>query len=67
MTVLEMSDCINATRPWSGKPVDPESPTTWRGQIVGFRNPGCRERFETAIGHFDALPAPRDGGRHGRS
>ena len=52
---LRPEDCINRTCPWSGKPVSADSLTLYRGQVVGFCNPGCREKFETATGTFDAL------------
>ncbi len=49
-----IEDCINDTCPWSGKPVQPDSLTVYDGQVVGFCNPGCRDKFETAIRHFRA-------------
>ena len=52
---LDLSNCINKTCPWSGKPVAADSLTSYRGHVVGFCNPGCREKFETATGQFDAL------------
>lgn len=55
MSVANLIDCINKTCPWSGKPVAADSLTSYRGHVVGFCNPGCREKFETAIGQFDAL------------
>lgn len=50
---LKIDDCINETCPWSGKPVSPDSLTLYKGQTVGFCNPGCKEKFETAVNHFD--------------
>ncbi len=50
---LQLGDCINATCPWSGKPVAADSLTVYRGQVVGFCNTGCRDKFEAAVGHFD--------------
>ena len=47
--------CVNRTCPWSGKPVSPDSLTLYNGQVVGFCNPGCREKFEAATDAFDAL------------
>ncbi len=47
--------CVNRTCPWSGKPVSADSLTMYRGKVVGFCNPGCREKFEAATGAFDAL------------
>ena len=54
MTNLNLSECINATCPWSGKPVSADSLTLYRGRVVGFCNPGCREKFEAATSAFDA-------------
>ena len=50
---LRLSDCVNDICPWSGEPVSADSLTTYRGQVVGFCNPGCREKFESAIVAFD--------------
>lgn len=54
-----IEDAVNQTCPWSGKPVSADSLTHYRGRVVGFCNPGCRDKFETAIRHFEtALEAP---------
>ena len=60
---LKLEDCINETCPWSGKRVAADSLTHYRGQVVGFCNTGCRDRFETAVRHFDAARAawPKSG------
>jgi hypothetical protein len=50
---LRLEDCVNDTCPWSGKPVSDDSLTRYRGQVVGFCNTGCRDKFEAAIGAFD--------------
>ena len=50
---LRLEDCVNATCPWSGKPVSADSLTLYRGQVVGFCNQGCRDKFESATGAFD--------------
>ena len=56
MSELRLEDCINETCPWSGKPVTADSLTEYKGQVVGFCNPGCKQKFETAVRHFeDAL------------
>ena len=47
--------CVNRTCPWSGKPVSADSLTMYRGKVVGFCKPDCREKFETATDAFDAL------------
>ena len=52
MSGLNMTDCINETCPWSGKPVQADSLTEYCGEVVGFCNPGCRDKFEHAIRHF---------------
>jgi YHS domain-containing protein len=50
---LRLEDCVNATCPWSGKPVSADSLTLYKGKVVGFCNPGCREKFESATRAFD--------------
>ena len=52
-SALTLENCINRTCPWSGKPVQADSLTRYDGQVVGFCNPGCRDKFETAIRHFE--------------
>ena len=54
MPALNIADCINETCPWSGKPVQPDSLTEFDGQVVGFCNTGCRDKFELAIRHFES-------------
>ena len=51
---LKLEDCVNDTCPWSGDPVSDDSLTRYKGMVVGFCNPGCRDKFEAAIKHFDA-------------
>ena len=53
MTELKLKDCINEICPWSGNPVAPDSLTRYKGQVVGFCNTGCRDKFEKAVGHFE--------------
>ena len=53
MNELDMADCINQTCPWSGKPVQADSLTEYQGRVVGFCNPGCRDKFDAAIRHFE--------------
>ena len=50
---LRMVVCVNRTCPWSGEPVSPDSLTMYRGQVVGFCNPGCRDKFDAAARAFD--------------
>jgi hypothetical protein len=64
VATLHLEDCINVTCPWSGKPVQADSLTRYQGQVVGFCNPGCRDKFEQAVAHFEgarnrASKAPR--------
>ena len=51
---LRLEDCVNQTCPWSGKPVSADSLTRYRGEVVGFCNPGCRDKFDAATTAFDA-------------
>ena len=37
---LRLEDSVNARCPWSGDPVSADSLTLYRGQVVGFCNPG---------------------------
>ena len=59
MSELKLEDCVNDACPWSGKPVQADSLTEYKGRVVGFCNPGCTEKFETAVRHFEgALDGP---------
>jgi hypothetical protein len=49
-----LEDAVNDTCPWSGKPVSADSLTRYRGAVVGFCNPGCRDKFDAAARAFDA-------------
>ncbi|MGH6659031.1 MAG: glutathione S-transferase [Sphingomicrobium sp.] len=51
---LRLEECVNDVCPWSGKPVSADSLTRYKGRVVGFCNPGCREKFDTAARAFDA-------------
>lgn len=53
MADLKLQDCVNKTCPWSGDPVAVDALTLYRGKVVGFCNPGCRDKFEKAIRHFE--------------
>ena len=64
MSGLNMADCINETCPWSGKPVQADSLMEYCGEVVGFCNPGCRDKFERAIRHFKEA---KEAGRADRS
>ena len=62
MPALDIADCINETCPWSGKPVQPDSLIEFDGHVVGFCNTGCRDKFATALRHFEHAKAT-DAGR----
>lgn len=51
---LRLEDCVNDACPWSGEPVSADSLTLYKGQVVGFCNTSCRDKFEAAAGAFDA-------------
>ncbi len=51
---LRLADAVNAACPWSGDPVQADSLTQYKGEVVGFCNPGCRDKFEKAAALFDA-------------
>ena len=57
---LRIEDCVNDTCPWSGKPVSADSLTRYRGQVVGFCNIGCRDKFEAASREFDRAIEEQD-------
>lgn len=44
-----MQKAINKFCPRSGKPVSADSLTEYRGVVVGFCNPGCRDDFAKDI------------------
>ena len=50
---LRLEDAVNETCPWSGDPIAADSLTLYKGQVVGFCNPGCRDKFEKATAAFD--------------
>jgi len=54
MADLNLADCVNTHCPWSGEPVSADSLTRYRGEVVGFCNPGCRDKFDAAANAFDA-------------
>ena len=57
MTALNIDDCINETCPWSGKPVQADSLALYGDDVVGFCNPGCGDKFESAVRHFEEARA----------
>jgi len=50
---LKIEDAVNEACPWSGKPIAADSLTVYRGAVVGFCNPGCRDKFAKAVEHFE--------------
>ncbi|MEM9057452.1 MAG: GNAT family N-acetyltransferase [Pseudomonadota bacterium] len=59
MTKAADGSAINSRCPWSGDPVSDTALTQYRGQTIGFCNPGCRDKFETATRAFDRALAER--------
>lgn len=45
LSLQQMKKPINKFCPRSGKPVESDSLTEYRGHVVGFCNPGCRDDF----------------------
>lgn len=66
MEALDIADCINETCPWSGKPVQADSLTEYEGHVVGFCNPGCRDKFDQAVYHFVEAKASLSAGHFPR-
>ncbi|MGB3502911.1 MAG: glutathione S-transferase [Mesorhizobium sp.] len=50
---LRIEDAVNSTCPWSGDPIAEDSLTLYKGEVVGFCNPGCRDKFAKAVMHFE--------------
>ena len=61
MSEHSLEECINDLCPWSGKPVSADSLTLWEGKVVGFCNPGCKDKFEKAVQHFERSKADNAG------
>lgn len=55
MSEPSIKECINEVCPWSGKPVSPDSLTRYKGEVVGFCDPGCRDKFEKAVRAFETV------------
>ena len=62
MSGPRIEEAVNETCPWSGKPVAADSLTRYRGHVVGFCNPGCRDKFGAAISAFDAAIGEKSDG-----
>jgi hypothetical protein len=54
-----LADCVNRFCPWSGEAVKADALTRYGGEVVGFCNAGCRDKFERAVDVFDAAVADR--------
>lgn len=52
---MSLDECVNEVCPWSGRPVSADALTQFEGNVVGFCNPGCRDRFNA--GHGDVEKA----------
>jgi hypothetical protein len=50
---LRRENAVNELCPWSGDPISADSLTRYRGEVVGFCNTGCRDKFEAAVAAFD--------------
>jgi YHS domain-containing protein len=57
---LRLEDCVNDVCPWSGKPVSADSLTFYKGKVVGFCNPSCRDKFDSATSALDAAIEGRE-------
>lgn len=56
------AQAVNATCPWSGKPVHPDALLTHQDRVVGFCSGAHRDKFALAVAHFaeqKALPLER--------
>jgi hypothetical protein len=51
---LRLEEAVNGTCPWSGKPVQADALTRYKGWVVGFCTPGCRDKSAKAVSHFEA-------------
>ena len=62
MTDVKITNpAVNEICPWSGDPVQNDSLAAYRGHIVGFCNPACRDTFLKATKTFDAaIPHPTE-------
>ena len=52
---LSRDDAINTNCPWSDDAISDDSLTLYKGRVVGFCNPGCKDKFEAAVNAFDKL------------
>jgi hypothetical protein len=52
---LRIEDRINTACPWSNNAIAPDSLMRYRGRVIGFCIPGCRDKFQEAVAVFDQL------------
>ena len=50
---LTLEDAVNEKCPWSGDAIQADSLTIYKGHVVGFCNPGCKDKFVAAIDLFE--------------
>lgn len=60
--IPDLANCLNTHCPWSGKPVQADSLAEYKGRVIGFCNPGCRDKFEQAVSRFEELLAEEENG-----
>lgn len=51
--VLKAEESINSNCPWSGEPIDADSLTLYKGNVVGFCNKSCRDAFAKSLAFFE--------------
>ena len=56
----ETKQDLSFVRNQTGRPIAADSLTLYRGEVVGFCNPGCRDKFKAAIDHFEKALAKSD-------
>ena len=54
-SLLSLEDAINDVCPWSGQTISSDSLSFYKGHVIGFCNPNCRDKFEKASLAFDAI------------
>jgi len=56
-----MKNPINENCPISGRPIVADSLAPYRGFVVGFCNPDCRDAFEIPLKAFDRIIDEKSG------
>ena len=49
---MRIEDAVNTNCPWSGKPIQANSLAHYKNKVIGFCNPGCRDKFAAAPESF---------------